>query len=262
MPVRFQVDPDFYDHPKSIGLSDAATALWVRAGSYSVAKLSDGFIAEHVLSTLSRTPHEAAEELRGRGLWHKVRGGYRFHEWDRRNLTRERVEEDRKHDRDRKRRGRGAVRSGSTQNPEAQVSGEIVRPESAQTPNGNHPESEGNPGVSVSVSVSESVSSKNPPAKPARRGRPTDDPDFDLFWATYPKKEDKGHALDMWKRHVGAGHVDPEAVIAGAQRYRDDPRRKPDYTKNASTWLNGLCWEDQPAERPRQAPEQRPFWEN
>jgi hypothetical protein len=28
MPIRFQVDPDFYDHPKTIGMSDAATALW------------------------------------------------------------------------------------------------------------------------------------------------------------------------------------------------------------------------------------------
>ena len=62
MVVRFQVDPDFYDHPKSIGLSDAATALWVRAGSYSAAKLLDGFIAEHVLSTLSRSPEEASAE--------------------------------------------------------------------------------------------------------------------------------------------------------------------------------------------------------
>jgi len=113
MVVRFQVDPDFYDHPKSLGLSDAATALWVRAGSYSAAKLTDGFIAEHVLATLTSTPEDAADELRRRGLWHKVRGGYRYHQWERRNLTKTRVEDDMKADRERKKRKRLETRSGT-----------------------------------------------------------------------------------------------------------------------------------------------------
>lgn len=78
MPIRFQVDPDFYDHPKTIGMSDSATALWVRAGSYSAAKLTDGFIAEHVLSTLTKSPEEASAELVARELWRRGRG-FRFH---------------------------------------------------------------------------------------------------------------------------------------------------------------------------------------
>jgi hypothetical protein len=36
-----------------------------------------------------------------------------------------------------------------------------------------------------------------------------------------------------------------EDVIAGAERYRDDPQRKPDFTKHATTWLNGDCWLDE-----------------
>jgi sRNA-binding protein len=164
MPIRFQVDADFYDHPKSINLSDAATALWVRAGSYSAAKLLDGFIAEHVISTLSRSPEEAAEELVARGLWRRVRGGWRFHQWEQRNLTRARVEADRKADRNRKREGRKAP--GQNEKPE--VNGQVVRPESI-------PDSAGNPNgvrpLSVSVSVSESVSesghgSPSPPTAP------------------------------------------------------------------------------------------------
>ena len=99
----------------------------------------------------------------------------------------------------------------------------------------------------------------SPPAAKSRRGRPTDDPDFDRFWSVYPKKADKGHALDMWRRHVSRGEVDPQAVIEGAERYRDDPRRNPDYTKNAGTWLNGLCWEDQPAQR---AASPSAWWDN
>src|SRR6266511_1903811 len=105
MPIRFQVDPDFYDHPKAIGMSDAATALWVRAGSYSAAKTSDGFVADDALVLLSQTPMDAARELCRRGLWKRVRGGYRFHQWESRNLTRARVEADKEADRLRKRRG-------------------------------------------------------------------------------------------------------------------------------------------------------------
>ena len=158
MPIRFQVDPDFYDHPKTLGMSDAATALWVRAGSYSAAKLTDGFIAEHVLPALSSQPQDAADELRRRGLWHKVKGGYRFHEWERRNLTRQRVETDRETDRNRKRAGRGGGTHSAGQNGNPQANLDIVRPESNRSPDGIQPESERIPPVSVSVSVSESVS--------------------------------------------------------------------------------------------------------
>lgn len=151
MAIRFQVDHDFYDHPKTIGMSDSATALWVRAGSYSAAKLSDGFVAEAALSLLSRCPEEAASELVERGLWRRVKGGFRFHQWDRRNLSRARVESDRASDRQRKQRERQNARS----NGGGQVNGQIVRPDST-------PDSERSPpgvrGASVSVSVSESVS--------------------------------------------------------------------------------------------------------
>lgn len=151
MAIRFQVDHDFYDHPKTIGMSDGATALWVRAGSYSAAKLSDGFVAEAALSLLSRCPEEAANELVERGLWRRVKGGFRFHQWDRRNLTRARVESDKESDRQRKRR----ERQQSRLNGKPQVNGQVVRPDSTPDSERSPP---GVPGVSVSVSLSESVS--------------------------------------------------------------------------------------------------------
>lgn len=170
MPIRFQVDADFYDHPKSIGLSDAATALWVRAGSYSAAKLLDGFIAEHVISTLSQAPEDASAELVARGLWRRTRGGFRFHQWDQRNLTRARVEADREADRKRKRKGRETA----GQNGSEQVNGNIVRPESMpdsdRSPPGFQP-------LSVSVSVSESVSGSGHEPPPVGDGPVSAPPD-------------------------------------------------------------------------------------
>lgn len=162
MPVRFQVDPDFYDHPKTIGMNDSAIALWVRAGSYSAAKLSDGFIADAALSLLSRCPDEAARELVDRGLWKRVRGGYRFHEWSPRNLLRARVEADREHDRTRKQE----QRHGERRNGHPQVTTNNVHPDIHPDV---RPDSKRIPPVSVSVSVSESVSGSGHGPEPPRR---------------------------------------------------------------------------------------------
>lgn len=158
MPVRFQVDGDFYDHPKTLDMSDAATALWTRAGSYSAAKLTDGFVPDAMLARLSQTPEEAAQELVRRGLWKRVRGGHQFHQWeDRGNLTRERIEAERSADRQRKRR----ARQMADQNTNPQVNAGIVRAESG-------PESNVTPlGIrGLSVSVSKSVSESSSPLPP------------------------------------------------------------------------------------------------
>lgn len=180
MAIRFQVDPDFYDHPKTLGMSDAATALWVRAGSYSAAKLTDGFVSDDVLVLLSRTPRDCARELTRRGLWSRVAGGYRFHQWESRNLTRDRVDDYRTRDRERKRAERKSAgvraNSGSPTN-DPQLGGHAVRsdsdPDSDRSPPGVH---------MLSVSVSESVSvlgdgGASAPEPPDRCRDHRDDPD-------------------------------------------------------------------------------------
>jgi hypothetical protein len=174
VPIRFQVDPDFYDHPKTTGMSDAAFSLWVRAGSFSAAKLTDGFISEDVLAHTLRTDKEVADELARRRLWRRVKGGYRFHEWEHRNLTKTRVEDDRKADRERKRQRRGSGTQTAGQNGNQQADTPFVRPESERNPPGILPESGGIPdgSVSVSVSVSESVSGSGRGARPSNGARP------------------------------------------------------------------------------------------
>lgn len=220
MVIRFQVDPDFYDHPKSIGMSDAATALWVRAGSYSAAKLTDGFIAEHVLATLSRVPEEAADELMRRGLWRRVRGGYRFHQWEARNLTKARVEDDRAADRERKKRARNGTRKPSTQavgnqpnDGSPQVNGKNVRPDSERTPNGFRRDSERIPGASVSVSVSESVSGSGRPADAPPRTCPEHAGD--------PDPPPCGRCADARRNH---DRWERAWALAEAERVRNAPR--------------------------------------
>lgn len=196
MPIRFQVDADFYDHPKTIGMSDSATALWTRAGSYSAAKLLDGFVPESVVRQLSTAPDEAASELVRRGLWRKVRGGYRFHQWkERGNLTREQVEQERSADRQRKRRQRQTAKQIENGQVEAGFVRPDSEPDSGVTPDGIR---------GLSVSVSESVSpppqapligdGSDPPSNTRRKRRTTKLPDN---WTPTSEHIQRAHDLDL-----------------------------------------------------------------
>lgn len=69
-------------------------------------------------------------------------------------------------------------------------------------------------------------------------------PGFEAFWAVYPKRQDKGHARTAWVKAVRK--ADPSTITAGAERFRDDPNREPQYTALAATWLNGERWGDDP----------------
>ena len=76
----FPVDDSFYSHPKALAASLAARGLWVTAGSWSSAHLTDGVVPVHVLGLLGGTP-ELAAELVAAGLWKRTRRGYVFHDW-------------------------------------------------------------------------------------------------------------------------------------------------------------------------------------
>lgn len=77
----FKVDDSFHSHPKVLAASPAALGLWVVAGSWSGATLSEGFIPDHVLPRLLPDSAPLAKELVTAGLWKRTRGGYRFHDW-------------------------------------------------------------------------------------------------------------------------------------------------------------------------------------
>lgn len=67
--------------------------------------------------------------------------------------------------------------------------------------------------------------------------------DFEAWYAIYPLHKARGAAIKGYRaaRRAGAAQAD---LIAAAQRYRDDPARKPEFTKHPATWLNGRCWLD------------------
>lgn len=68
--------------------------------------------------------------------------------------------------------------------------------------------------------------------------------DFELFWSVYPKKADKPVAKRAFEKAVKRASL--ETIVNGAEKYRDDPNREQQYTKNPSSWLNADAWENGP----------------
>ncbi|MDZ4234828.1 MAG: hypothetical protein U1C73_13975 [Dietzia sp.] len=100
----FKVDDGFWSHPKVMCLSDAAIALWVRAGTYSCQHLTDGHVPAAALRLLG--DRDAASELVDAGLWMDATGGFLFHDWDEYQETSEDVKRRREANRERKRKQR------------------------------------------------------------------------------------------------------------------------------------------------------------
>lgn len=80
---------------------------------------------------------------------------------------------------------------------------------------------------------------------------------FETFWKVYPKKDDKPLAKRSFEKALNRATID--VIVAGAERYRDDPNRDPAFTKNASTWLNADAWNNEPKRAPKP---KRANWED
>ncbi|MFR9807098.1 hypothetical protein ACL02T_33095 [Pseudonocardia sp. RS010] len=105
----FKIDDGFHSHPKMFDASDAAVALWTRAGSWAAQNLTDGFVPSTLPARLCDDPGKATEELIRRGMWTRTRGGFQFHDWLEYNPSKEKVLADRAKDAEKKRKARAAL---------------------------------------------------------------------------------------------------------------------------------------------------------
>lgn len=101
----FRVDDQLATHPKVIRVGNAAMGLWVRAGSWAMQQLTDGFVPDSVVKMLDGKPTQT-KALVDAGLWVKARGGYQFHGWEEFQVTRAKVKDERVAAAERKRRSR------------------------------------------------------------------------------------------------------------------------------------------------------------
>lgn len=86
----FKVDDALSMHMKAFAAGNQALGLWVRAGSWSMHQLSDGFIPKGVVQALGGDWDDAVALIQA-GLWHEAEGGYQFHDWAEYQPTREQV---------------------------------------------------------------------------------------------------------------------------------------------------------------------------
>lgn len=109
---------DAPEHPKLIGLDDAAYALWHRALSYCNRQLTDGFVPAGALVALSRAPKPAdvAKALVAAKLWETAEGGFMVHDYLDYQPSRAEVEEERRKKSEAKQKAgaAGGKRSGET----------------------------------------------------------------------------------------------------------------------------------------------------
>jgi hypothetical protein len=89
----FKVDDTLALHHKTVAAGNSAMGLWVRAGSWSMQTLSDGFVPDVIVTALGS--HAQARKLVDVGLWDRMPSGYAFHEWAERQPTKTDVEQER-----------------------------------------------------------------------------------------------------------------------------------------------------------------------
>ena len=87
----FKVDDLLAFHGKTVQAGNAAMGLWVRAGSWCGANLTDGHVPDSVVSKLGTRAQ--ANALVTAGLWHRLPDGYLFHDWNDYQPTKADVEE-------------------------------------------------------------------------------------------------------------------------------------------------------------------------
>ena len=66
---------------------------------------------------------------------------------------------------------------------------------------------------------------------------------FDDFWRIYPRKVDRGEALQAFVKARENAPI--EDIVRGVMRYADERTgRDPRFTKHPATWLTKACWTD------------------
>lgn len=79
----FKVDDQLAFNAKIVAAGNSAMGLWLRAGSWSSAQLTDGFIPIHMANAMANGMANPCDQdaLVMVGLWDEIEGGFQFHDW-------------------------------------------------------------------------------------------------------------------------------------------------------------------------------------
>lgn len=276
--VWFIVDDGFHSHRKAVRAGADALGLWVLAGSWSADQLTDGWVPDYIAARFDPQYEQHAAALVRAGLWTEGERdsdrGWLFHAWGDFQQSAEKVKQKREEARERMRRVRAnrkrtsrevrdGLPTGSPNEREQGASpvGDVVR--DALPRNGSRASETGHDGTDTDTvrdafartddelrekfalpdTDTDTDTYKNLSSSPAAKTA-DDDPGWLTFWSVYPRRVGKAAAAKAWAKALRSATA--ADIIAGAERYRDDPNRSAQYTKHPTTWLNQGCWEDEP----------------
>ena len=94
------------------------------------------------------------------------------------------------------------------------------------------------------------------PAKPVGDGFDLES-GFDAFWQAYPLKQAKQDAIKAWKKLKPDKSL-LEKLLAAVEKQKTWPSWDRGFTPQASTWLNGKRWMDDPPPMQQQSPPRQP----
>jgi uncharacterized protein YdaU (DUF1376 family) len=167
------------------------------------------------------------------GVWSVLKDFFLLHEdglWRQKRLTKERVYVDAASE-----RAKAAAQKRWGKDGNANADANASPPHKPPPSNGNAP-------TPTPTPTDSSLRSESP----ARKRKPAGDPEFEAWYAAYPKHEDRADAEKAYAKAIAAGaaHAD---LLAGAQRYAAKEKSKgteAKYLKLPVTWLNKRCWLD------------------
>lgn len=222
----FPIEMD--EHPKIIGLSDAAFRAVFEATFYSRRMTSDGFLDERVV--LKRWGQDVADELSSndpeRPSWVRVESGWQIHNFSVYHPLRAQIEEKRAMvSKRRSEAGKsGAAKRWADKEPasEWQTDSKAVASDSSET------------------ETDAQTETKKPLVQPSAER----EIEFSEFWTLYPRKQGKADArkafLAARKKH------DLAVILAGVQAYTlSSLGSDKSFLKLPGGWLRGERWADE-----------------
>jgi hypothetical protein len=239
-----KIETGYLANQKVLRLSAQATLLHLASVLWSHDQETDGWVPEHVIPLLCAHAHGAsphdAEMLSSLGLWEAGPGGYWVHDFLRHQDSAATRENEREQARERQRKRRESQ----------EVSRRDIGRESRNREEKRREERDKEPPLPP---TNETV--VDLPTKPrARRQAPSGecDPEFQEWYALYPRKEAPKDAAKAWvqmRRDASA-----EDIIAGLHRALPDlEAKKPargerDFRPLPASWLRAGRWLDEVGE--------------
>lgn len=239
-----RIDDGVPQHPKFLKAGMQASWFWLAGNCYCQKYLTDGFIIEHALISLSPGApcQELAEVLVAARLWEKVEGGYQVHDFHDHNPRAAHVKAKREQDRNRKRNS-GGIYTDSERIPDG------LHTESERIPDGLHTDSERIPDDASRAPAIPNPKSliPNPKSQSVNtHGENGFDVKWEQFKAAYPAKRRSSGFMANQHFLAACEKVGFPKLMAALELHKRSEDWKKGMIPGLEKWLEQELWIQEP----------------